>query len=80
MKFTFLNGTDGEQSSKRLFTFILIILWVVYFFANLFWGRTLKDSIEENMFYLILATFTGVTLDGWRSYLIGKKDKKEEGK
>lgn len=50
MKFNFLNGADGDQSSKRLFTFILIILWVIYFFANLFFKYDLKQSFEDNLF------------------------------
>jgi hypothetical protein len=57
MKFNFLNGTDGEQSSKRLFAFILVILWAVYFISNLYWGFTLKGSLEEYSFYLINASF-----------------------
>ena len=74
MKFEFLNSTNGEQSSKRLFTFILIVLWVVYFFANLFWGKNLSPTVENNLFYLILATFAGVTLEGWKSVFMPKQD------
>lgn len=60
MKFNFLNGIDGDQSSKRLFTFILVILWAMYFVANLFWGLTLKETLEEYSFYLINAAFFSV--------------------
>lgn len=57
----FFAGKDGDMSSKRLFCFILIALFCIYFVANLFWGRVLKDSLEENLFYLIIITFAGVT-------------------
>jgi len=63
MKFNFLNGENGDPSSKRLFTFILVLLWVVYFFANLFWGKVLKDTLEANLFYMICVFFTGVTTE-----------------
>lgn len=61
MKFDFLNSSNGEQSSKRLFTFILVLLYSVYAMANLFYGKTMKDSLEDNLFYLILAFFAGIT-------------------
>lgn len=78
MKFNFLNGEDGEQSSKRLFTFILIFLWVIYFFANLFWGRVLKETLEEYLFYLIVITFFGVAIEGWKQFFITRKSGKDE--
>jgi hypothetical protein len=52
-----LSGTTGEMSSKRLFAFILVILWATYFISNLYWGFTLKGSLEEYSFYLINASF-----------------------
>lgn len=75
MKFNFLNDADGEQSSKRLFTFILIFLWVIYFFANLFWGRVLKETLEEYLFYLIIITFFGVAIEGWKQFFLERKKK-----
>lgn len=74
MKFNFLNGTDGDQSSKRLFTLILMIVWVVYFFANLFYGKQLKPSIEENLFYMIIVFYGGVALEKALARLFGKKE------
>jgi hypothetical protein len=73
MKFTdFFLGSNGDMSSKRLFMFILIVLFVTYFFANLFFGRVLKESIEENLFYLLCVTFIGVAGEqAWRAF--GKK-------
>jgi hypothetical protein len=63
MKFDFLNGATGEQSSKRLFTFILVILFVIVLLSNLYFGKELKPSLEDNLLYLILVTFAGVTLE-----------------
>lgn len=57
MEFNYLKGIDGDQSSKRLFSFILIILWVVYFFSNLYWGWVLKPTLEEFLFYMTCASF-----------------------
>lgn len=74
MKFNFLNGTDGDQSSKRLFTFIIIIMWVVYFISNLFYGKVLKDSIEENLFYMTIVFYGGVAMEKALGKLFGGKD------
>ena len=73
MKFNFLNGSDGEQSSKRLFTFILVILFSVTLISNLYWGYSLKDTLEDWLAYLILATFFSVTAEGWKEVFMSKK-------
>lgn len=75
MKFNFLNGSDGDQSSKRLFTFILIILWVIYFFANLFFKYDLKQSFEDNLFYMVLVMYLGVLAEKALPWLMKSKDK-----
>jgi hypothetical protein len=72
----FLSG-NGEASSKRLFLFLLVLLYIIYFFANLFFKLTLKQSIEDNLFYLIIVMFVGVGLEKWpvnMSSLFGKKE------
>lgn len=74
MKFTFLNGIGGEQSSKRLFTFILIILWVIYFFSNLFFKYELKQSFEDNLFYMVLVMYLGVLAEKALPWLMKRKD------
>lgn len=68
-----LQGTDGGQSSKRLFTFVLMVLWVVYFFSNLYGGYVLKDTFEDQLFYMILIFYAGIALEGWRD-VFKKKD------
>lgn len=73
----FFVGSDGDMSSKRLFLFILIILFCTYFFANLFFGKALKDSLEENLFYLIIVMFVGVAGEQWRPKKIAEANKKE---
>jgi hypothetical protein len=72
----FLSG-GGEASSKRLCLFIFVWLYVVYFFSNLYFKCELKQTIEDTLFYLILASFTGVGLEKWPinlATLFGKKE------
>jgi hypothetical protein len=72
----FLSG-NGEASSKRLCLFIFVWLYVIYFISNLYFKFELKQSIEDTLFYLILASFTGVGLEKWPislSALVGKKE------
>lgn len=71
--FKFLNAPNGEQSSKRLFTLILMVLWVIYFFSNLYGGYVLRSTFEDQLFYLILVFYAGITLEGWKD--VFKKDK-----
>ena len=60
-----LSGKDGDMSSKRLMSFILVCLFTVYFFVNLFTGRFLKASLEEYFFYLLVIMYVGVTSETW---------------
>jgi len=63
MNFKFLNGSNGDQSSKRLVLFIVTTLWVIYFFANLFWGKILKQTLEDNLLYMVVTFFIGVAAE-----------------
>lgn len=63
----FLTGPNGEQSSKRLFTLILMFLWVVYFFSNLYWKFILRDTFEDQLFYMILVFYVGISWENWLS-------------
>lgn len=67
MKLGFLQDENGDRSSKRLFVLILMILWIIYFFSNLYWKLSLKDSLEEYMFYMIIVFFGGVAAEGWKN-------------
>ena len=60
----FLSG-NGEASSKRLFLFMLMCQYLLYINMNLFFKFTLKQTIEDSLFYLILAMFVGVGLEKW---------------
>lgn len=74
----FLSG-NGEASSKRLFLFLLVCLYIIYFITNLFFHLQLKQSIEDNLFYLIIVMFLGVGLEKWPvqlSDMFGKKEDK----
>ncbi len=62
----FLIGPNGEQSSKRVFTLVLMLLWVIYFFANLFGRFTLKDTFEDQLFYMILVFYAGIAVESWK--------------
>jgi hypothetical protein len=77
MRFSeFFKGTTGDASSKRLFTCVFVTLFVVYFFANLFFHKELKSTIEDYLFYLVIFTFTGVTFEKPINSLTKKQDEK----
>ena len=71
--FKFLHDSNGEQSSKRIFTLILMTLWVIYFFANLFYGKVLRETFEDQLFYLILVFYLGVLAEKAMPWLMKKK-------
>lgn len=58
-----LSGTSGDVSSKRFLGLILILLWTGYFISNLYWGYTIKASLEEYTFYLLNAVVLAVTIE-----------------
>lgn len=62
----FFLGPDGDMSSKRLLTFLLVLFLLVYMCVNLFYGRVLRASLEEFLFYTIWGFFFGVAADRWR--------------
>lgn len=67
----FFLGPDGDNSSKRLFLFLLILVAVLYFVVNLFWGNSMKESLEDYLFYSIWGFFFGVAAERWKP---AKKD------
>lgn len=73
MKFDFLNNEHGEQSSKRLFTFLLVIQNLVYFNVNLFSGLSMKQSVEDNLFWLTVTLVLGVASEPAWTNMFSKK-------
>lgn len=72
----FLQDSDGKTSFKRVFTWILIICFVLYFLVNLFMGKRLTDPFEGYFIALIIYAFTGIALE---KFLNGaKKDDSPE--
>jgi hypothetical protein len=45
---------DGSISSKRFVMFTLVLSFVVIIFVNLFTGKSLKDTLEDQLFYLVI--------------------------
>jgi hypothetical protein len=65
----FFTGVDGEKSSKRFFLFVLMICFVTYFMANLFGKYEIKESLEDNTFFLIIYMYTGITVERFRNVM-----------
>jgi hypothetical protein len=59
MKFTFLEN-EGEQSSKRLFSFILVCLFTIVVLTNLFTGKALVPALQDELMYLMMFFYVGV--------------------
>jgi len=70
----FFLGPDGDTSSKRLFLFLFVLLAVLYIVVNLFWGKELKASVEEYLFWTIWGFFFGVASDRWRGNSVAAKN------
>jgi hypothetical protein len=45
---------DGSISSKRFVMFTLVLSFVVIIFVNLFTGKALKATLEDQLFYLVI--------------------------
>jgi hypothetical protein len=64
----FLTGPNGEQSSKRLFTLALMIVYVMVIIVNLFTGKKLDATLQEQLFYMILTFYGLIALEGWKTF------------
>ena len=62
IKSMFADGTDGSVSSKRVVTFIAMILVTTAFIANLFFKLKIDEFIYNSMMYIVVAGlgFTGL--------------------
>lgn len=70
----FLNGPNGEQSSKRLFCCALMVFYIMMLTVNLFTGRKLDPTLQEQLFYMILAFVFAITLEGFKEVFKTKVD------
>lgn len=50
-----LQDTNGSYSSKRLVTFICVILMGTGFVANLFWNYDVEQFMYESVMYIVIA-------------------------
>ena len=49
------DGVDGSISSKRVTTFVAMVLCSTGFIANLFWGLKVDQNIYNSMMYIVVA-------------------------
>lgn len=52
---TFLQDNDGNASSKRLVTFISLLLLCTGYVANLFWNQDIEPFMFDSMMYIVIA-------------------------
>lgn len=50
-----LQDTNGSFSSKRLVTFICVLLMGIGYIANLFWDQTVDEFMFESIMYIVIA-------------------------
>jgi len=64
----FLTGPGGEQSSKRLFTLALMLVYIMILCVNLFTGKKLDATLQEQLYYMILIFYGAIALEGWKNF------------
>jgi uncharacterized membrane protein len=64
---------DGSPSSKRVIMFALTIFFIAIALVNLFTGKSLSDTLQNQLFYLICWIYSAVF--GEKITAIFKKDK-----
>ncbi len=55
-----LSGTDGGLSSKRVIMFLLVIVFIIVCFVNLFQGKALSSTLSDQLFYLVIYSLAAV--------------------
>ena len=62
LKSMFADGVDGSVSSKRVITFIAMLLVTTAFISNLFFRLKIDEFIYNSMMYVVVAGlgFTGM--------------------
>ena len=65
---------DGSISSKRFVMFALVLSFVIIMFVNLFTGKSLKDTLEEQLFYLVIYVLATIFGEGIADIFKKKKE------
>ncbi|MGN6491172.1 MAG: hypothetical protein ACTHLE_04190 [Agriterribacter sp.] len=55
-----LTGPNGGVSSKRTTMFVLLLVFIVGYFTNLFTGKHPSELFMEQLYYLLLTSFAAV--------------------
>lgn len=76
----FLTGPNGEQSSKRLFTGVLMIIYSMVLVVNLFTAKKLDDVLQQQLFYMILTFYGLIAVEGWKGFARTSKPNDEAPK
>jgi hypothetical protein len=51
---------DGSPSSKRIILFLFVVVFVFICIVNLFTGKSLSQTLTEQLFYLVIYTLAAV--------------------
>lgn len=66
------DSIDGSISSKRVITFIAMILCVIGFIGNMFFGYKVDEFIYDSMMFIVISGF-GFT--GLEKFALGSSKK-----
>lgn len=69
-----LTDKDGSPSSKRVILFLLICVFVICVFVNLFMGKSLSATLAEQLFYLVIYALASVFGENITQLFKGKKE------
>lgn len=64
----FLMDTNGEFSFKRILPAVFSIIFIIYFFVNLFTGRTVDENALDLVTYTILASLTAQVIEPFSKF------------
>lgn len=51
---------DGSVSSKRAVMFTLVLTFLIIVFVNLITGKSIKDVLQDQLFYLVIYSLASV--------------------
>lgn len=58
-----LQSPEGNASSKRLITFICVIIFCMSYVGDLFWDLTVSKEMVDAIQYIIMAGLTSVVAE-----------------